>query len=287
MKDTLRVIISGGQPEALARVDYLCRRGNVMVAGICSSLQETLSAMNQLSPDAVFIHDTLPDGPALSLVRYAKEHGYPASCVIIGAAPEDAYQAFQLNAADLLPLSADESRFAQAVRRAALLKGAGSRHVFVRTFGYFDVFVEGEALPFTNAKAKELLAILVDNEGGVVSMDRIIDRLWSERPYDENVKQLYRKAVQYLNRLMESENLHFFTSGRGWCRINPTAVNCDLFDVLEKKPHALDLYHGQYMFAYSWGEERTVQLDELADSVPEGSGNEAERENGKETGRKG
>ena len=164
----------------------------------------------------------------------------------------------------MLPLSATEGRFAQAVRRALLLKGMGNRHVFVRTFGYFDVFVEGEALVFTNAKAKELLAVLIDAEGGVVSMDRIIDRLWGERPYDENVKQLYRKAVQYLNRLTDSENLHFFTSGRGWCRVNRTALNCDLYDVLEKKPHALDLYHGRYMFAYSWGEERTAQLDRLA-----------------------
>lgn len=264
MNDTLQVIIASGQTEALARIAYLCGFGSgVTVISQCWTFQEIKNAINTLNPDAVLIHDTLPDGSALDVVRYVNEHQHPASCVVIGGKPEDAYQAFQLNVADMLPLSALESRFAQAVRRASLLKGMGNRHIFVRTFGYFDVFVEGEALGFTNAKAKELLAVLIDDEGGVVSMDRIIDRLWGERPYDENVKQLYRKAVQYLNRFLDSENLHFFTSGRGWCRINRTAINCDLYDVLEKKPFALDLYHGQYMFAYSWGEERMIQLDRL------------------------
>ena len=36
----------------------------------------------------------------------------------------------------------------------------GKRHIFIRTFGHFDVFVDGEAILFNHSKAKELLAFV-------------------------------------------------------------------------------------------------------------------------------
>ena len=42
-----------------------------------------------------------------------------------------------------------------------LTKMEGKR-IVIRTFGYFDIFVDGETIPFSCKKAKELLALLVD-----------------------------------------------------------------------------------------------------------------------------
>ena len=46
-----------------------------------------------------------------------------------------------------------------------LTKMEGKR-IVIRTFGYFDIFVDGETIPFSCKKAKELLALLVDRMGG-------------------------------------------------------------------------------------------------------------------------
>ena len=49
-----------------------------------------------------------------------------------------------------------------------LTKMEGKR-IVIRTFGYFDIFVDGETIPFSCKKAKELLALLVDRRGGFVT----------------------------------------------------------------------------------------------------------------------
>ena len=43
------------------------------------------------------------------------------------------------------------------------------RKISVKTFGGFDVFVNGETLTFRRAKSKELLALLVDKRGNSIT----------------------------------------------------------------------------------------------------------------------
>ena len=50
--------------------------------------------------------------------------------------------------------------------------------IYIRTFGYFDVFVNGTPIAFRHEKAKELLAVLVDRRGGYVTAREIIACLW-------------------------------------------------------------------------------------------------------------
>ncbi|MGI6108919.1 MAG: diguanylate cyclase, partial [Eubacteriaceae bacterium] len=50
--------------------------------------------------------------------------------------------------------------------------------VYIRTFGYFDVFVNGTAIPFCHTKAKELLALLTDRRGGYLTSKEAISCLW-------------------------------------------------------------------------------------------------------------
>lgn len=45
-----------------------------------------------------------------------------------------------------------------APAEAPVQTGSG---IYIRTFGFFEVFIDGEALLIQNAKAKELLALLV------------------------------------------------------------------------------------------------------------------------------
>ena len=58
-----------------------------------------------------------------------------------------------------------------------LTKMEGKR-IVIRTFGYFDIFVDGETIPFSCKKAKELLALLVDRRGGFVTTGDAISYLW-------------------------------------------------------------------------------------------------------------
>lgn len=42
--------------------------------------------------------------------------------------------------------------------------------VYIKTFGGFDLYYRGKEIDFSNAKAKELLAVLVDQGGREISL---------------------------------------------------------------------------------------------------------------------
>lgn len=187
---------------------------------------------------------------------------YPAVIIVyVSSYPEyfsDAYRDVRADYYMLKPYR--EEDIDDVVNRVALLSKRQKKRVQIRTFGRFDLFIDGKPVHFRNAKAKELLAICVDRNGGNVKMEEAVDKLWEDEPLNENVKTRYRKAVAYLHALFTEYMVpNVFISGYGNCHISKDAVDCDYFEFLdsETKP----TFFGQYMFEYSWAEETTALLD--------------------------
>lgn len=129
--------------------------------------------------------------------------------------------------------------------------------VVIRTFGYFDVFVEGKAVAFRNEKSKELLALLVDRRGGFVTSSEAISYLWENEDVNQLTLARYRKVALRLKNLLEEYGIaHIVETVDGKRRIVPQAVSCDLFDHLQGG----QLFKGSYLTNYSWAE---VTLSEL------------------------
>lgn len=150
----------------------------------------------------------------------------------------------------------------EAIERAQYLALRQKKQVKIHTFGRFDVFVRGKAVYFFNAKSKELLALCVHRRGGAVTMEEAIDKLWPERPYDEKVKRLYRKAIMNLRKTLAENNISdLFVSGRGSCYVVPKKFDCDYYDYLSEVSR--QGYVGEYMFEYSWAEGTAVKLSNL------------------------
>lgn len=127
--------------------------------------------------------------------------------------------------------------------------------VYIRTFGFFDVFIDGKAVVFEHAKAKELLAILVDRQGGFVSSADAISFLWEEESLNKLTQARYRKAAMWLKEILAKYNAEdIIESSRGIRRIIPEKVDCDLYNYLTGKPEYAKLFNGYYMTNYSWGE---------------------------------
>lgn len=147
-------------------------------------------------------------------------------------------------------------------------KGASHKfheRVTVRTFGDFDIFIDGKLVEFTNKKAKELFAICIDSCGGEVSMKKAVSLLWENRNYDEKVKRLYRKAVLYLNMLFAHYEVEdVFCNARGCCHVNRHKVYCDYYEVMEGINIKETSFHGKYMSDYSWAEETCGILCHMA-----------------------
>ena len=135
------------------------------------------------------------------------------------------------------------------------------RHVFIRTFGYFDVFVDDRPVMFRNEKAKELFALLVDRRGGYVSASEAIGILWEDEPASSVVLARYRKVALRLKNLLEEYGISdIIEYVNGQRRIIVDRVDCDLFTYLAQDPDKRQPFSGSYLTNYSWGE---VTLGEL------------------------
>lgn len=136
-----------------------------------------------------------------------------------------------------------------------LTKAHRAPEVEIRTFGYFDVYVDGKPIPFQSAKAKELLALLVDRGGGYVSAAEIISCLWENEDANKVTLARCRKvAMRLTDKLREYGIEDIIESVNGARRIVPASIQCDLYDYLNHKPGSEGLFKGSYLTNYSWGE---------------------------------
>lgn len=133
--------------------------------------------------------------------------------------------------------------------------------VFIRTFGFFEVFVDGRPVLFRNEKAKELLALIVDRRGGFVGSRDAVSCLWEEEPINRATLTRHRKAAMFMHRTLEEYGIaDIVVNENGRRRIETSRVTCDLYEHLagSKEPHGR--FKGIYMLNYSWGEITLAEL---------------------------
>lgn len=136
------------------------------------------------------------------------------------------------------------------------------KHVEIRTFGYFDVFVDGVPMSFKSSKAKELLALLVDRRGGFISSNEAITFLYEDDADPKILLARYRKVVMNLNRILEEYDISdIMDIKNNERRIVIEKVDCDFFRFLQGKAHSDQLYKGSYMNNYSWSENTLASLE--------------------------
>lgn len=175
-----------------------------------------------------------------------------------------AMEALRLHAVSyiLRPYVKEELPF--AIESAFLLSKRRKKKIFIKTFGHFDIFVNDCPIMFHSAKAKELLALLVDRQGGTVNTDQIICTLWEERPNDEATQSLCCKVVKNLQKELTKYGAEeILIADRGIRRVDRSVFTCDLYEMLNGNEKARKRFLGEYMLDYSWAEERMGQLNRL------------------------
>ena len=134
--------------------------------------------------------------------------------------------------------------------------------VFARTFGFFDIFVDGQPVVFSNAKEKELMALLIDRHGGSLTSKEAISYLWEVAGNaDERIKARFRKLAMGLKRTLEKYGIeHILVSNKGTRHININAIKCDYYELLAGNAVYVQSFHNSYMSEYSWSEHTLAAL---------------------------
>lgn len=258
----MRAIIVDDESLCADYLEKLCMdiKDLFIVGKFCNALEaKDFLSVNQV--DLAFLDIEMPGLNGIASAAELRILCPNLEVIFVTGYEQYALDAFRTDAVSYLLKPCDFEELAHAVEKAARLLPPAKKRMEIRTFGCFAVFIDGEPYRFSNKKAKELLALLIDRQGAVVTMEQAVCLLWEDRPYDSTVKQLYRKAVIYLNQLSAQKQINFFVSNRGSCHILPSSIDCDYFDLLEGSPEARTKFCGEYLLDYSWGEDTLGRLE--------------------------
>jgi hypothetical protein len=135
------------------------------------------------------------------------------------------------------------------------------KKVFARTFGHFDLFVDKIPVNFSSSKEKELMALLIDRNGGTLTANEAISYLWEDEAASERVSGRYRKLAMTLKNTLTRYGIeHILINNHGTRSINTAAIKCDYYELLSGNKKYQESFHNSYMTDYSWAEETLATL---------------------------
>ena len=128
----------------------------------------------------------------------------------------------------------------------------------IQCFGNFEVFHNGEILPFKRKKAKELLAVLIDRNGAGMTAKQICAILFPDNTDDtKNAAYLRQLVLDLKNTLKTIQAEDVLQHDTPYYRVDTNRVRCDYLSFLETgRPE----FYGEYMTQYSWADETCAML---------------------------
>ena len=129
---------------------------------------------------------------------------------------------------------------------------------WIKTFGHFEVFVNGQPLVFEREKAKEMLAYLVDRSGASVTTEQLAVVLWEDRAYGRTLKNYVSTVLGSLRKTLRKVGKEdILIKTRNHLSVNPEKIKCDAYDYEKGVNSAINSFRGEYMVNYSWAEYKT------------------------------
>ena len=140
-----------------------------------------------------------------------------------------------------------------------------AERIVIQTFGEFDVFVDGGVVNFYRSKSKELLAYLVDRQGGNMKRAAIASVLWEDRIYDRAMQKQLDVMIRSLRQTLEEYGIGgIIELSNGQMRVCPEKFSCDLYRFFDGDIAAVNAYRGEYMSMYSWASLTEAYMDRVS-----------------------
>lgn len=238
----------------------------IEIVGGFQNPRDALAYVETAPVDLAVLDVEMPEINGILLGHMLKERCPEIALVYVTGYKQYAFEAFQLEACAYILKPFNGVDIERAIARAALLTRQQEtvrmeRNIFIRTFGRFEVFVDDRPVEFKSSKAKELLALLVDREGGIVTTEEILTYLWEDRPDDDSSRSLCRKVIQRLHNNLRQYGIEdiLIRHSRGRS-LDLNRVNCDYYLYLDGSPGNRPAFAGEYMTNYSWSEETLSRL---------------------------
>lgn len=220
--------------------------------------REALEWLKDHPVDIAFLDIHMPDMDGIALAARIREMYPNTAIVFLTAHKQFAYDAMSVRPSGYLlkPLTrealTEEVEYALTGRSEWPNRGA---RIVVKTFGHFDVFIDGKILTFSRSRSKEVLAYLVDHQGSSVRRAEIFGALWNGESYGHSQQKYLDVIIRSLRDTLKRAGVSQILEMKGGSlRVVPEYFDCDLYRFINGDPAAVRAYQGKYMSNYSWAE---------------------------------
>ncbi len=226
-----------------------------------NSPTEALEYAEKNQMDIAFLDVRMPGITGLEVAKRLKKINPRINIIFSTGFSEFASDAFSLHASGYLmkPITTRDVRKELENLRNPVEQP--KKRVYIRTFGNFELFVDGETIHFSRKPAKELLAYLVDRKGSAVTRRELCDVLLQDAAFTRKSQDYLTKIVKELQKALEEVKASDIVNlDRSEYSVIPDNFDCDAYDYLKGMPDAFNNFYGEYMSQYPWAEKSIQQF---------------------------
>jgi two-component system, LytTR family, response regulator len=198
----IRVGIVDDEAPALKRISQvLSGFVNVTIVGLHTDPEQMLSEAAAGNIDLALLDMEMPHMHGLELGRRIYMIRPKVEIVYITAYQQYAHKAFEVEALDYIVKPVTKEKIGRAlnryIARRSVARPVHIMNAVVKCFGWFRVeTISGELVKFRNSKSRELLALLLINQGAPVSKSKIIEALWPSKDAERSQVNLHSTVYQ-------------------------------------------------------------------------------------------
>ncbi len=204
--------------------------------------------------DIALLDINMPEMDGITLAARIKENWPQTIILFLTAYTQYAFDAYSVHPAGYLLKPVSLEKLAAEVSYACgTVHASAPVHIRIKTFGHFDVYVDERPISFKLAKAKEILAYLVDKQGSGVTRAEIFAAVWDDCLYDRRMQKQIDVYIRSLrDTLREFEISEIMEMEKGVLRVRPESFICDAYLFYSGDSDTINTYRGEYMSSYSW-----------------------------------
>ncbi len=184
----MKIICVDDEPLALEDTMSMCRElsSDITVKGFTDA-SSALKWIRSNSVDVALLDIDMPKVNGITLAARIKQLIPDTAILFLTAYKKFAFDAFAVhpNGYLLKPVMPEvlkkEISFVMSLHPRTVVP-----YIEARTFGNFELLVDGESIGFKRSKSKELLAYLIDRRGMSVTRAEISAVLFENAPYDHS-----------------------------------------------------------------------------------------------------
>lgn len=211
--------------------------------------------------DVAFLDIQMRGITGLTVAKQLKKSSPKVNLIFTTGYSECAVDACNMHSSGYLLKPVNAAKVSYALENLLFPVEESHVNTYVRTFGSFEVFVNDQIVHFGRSKAKEMLAYLVDRRGSSVSRKEIFAVLFGDDAYDHGKQAYLTNIIRDLRDSLSAAGAEkMLVRKYNTYAVDTKFFTCDLYEYDKGDVASLNMFHGEYMVQYSWGEDTLATL---------------------------